>query len=101
MPFAGELETLVHQQIERWTVPGVAVGILHEGEREYLGYGITNIATGESVVPETLFQIGSVSKVLPPPWRSTWPTKGSSISTFRCCSMCPSWGLPIRTRARC
>ncbi len=40
MPFAGELETLVHQQIERWTVPGVAVGILHEGEREYLGYGI-------------------------------------------------------------
>ncbi len=63
MPFAGELETLVHQQIERWTVPGVAVGILHEGEREYLGYGITNIATGESVVPETLFQIGSVSKV--------------------------------------
>ena len=63
MPFAGELEALVHQQIERWGVPGVAVGILHEGEREFLGYGTTNIATGEAVVPDTLFQIGSVSKV--------------------------------------
>lgn len=63
MPFAGELEPLVHQQIARWKVPGVAVGILHQGEHEYLGYGITNIVTGESVVPDTLFQIGSVSKV--------------------------------------
>jgi CubicO group peptidase (beta-lactamase class C family) len=63
MPFAGELEPLVQQQIERWMVPGVAVGILHAGEREYLGYGCTNIETCEPVVPETLFQIGSVSKV--------------------------------------
>jgi CubicO group peptidase (beta-lactamase class C family) len=63
MPFAGELESLVYQQIERWKVPGVAVGILHQGEREYLGFGWTNVETGELVQPETLFQIGSVSKV--------------------------------------
>lgn len=63
MPFAGSLEPLVHQLIERWQVPGVAIGILHDGEREYLGYGIANIESGEPVFPETLFQIGSVSKI--------------------------------------
>ncbi len=63
MPFAGELEPLVHQQIERYRVPGVAVGILHEGDRERFGFGCANIETGEPVGPDTLFQIGSVSKV--------------------------------------
>ncbi len=63
MLFADELEPLVHQLIERFEVPGVVVGIIHEGGREYLGYGCANVETGEPVVPETLFQIGSVSKV--------------------------------------
>jgi CubicO group peptidase (beta-lactamase class C family) len=63
MPFAGTLEPLVEEQIDRWKVPGVAIGILHEGEREYLGYGITSIETCEPVASDTLFQIGSVSKV--------------------------------------
>jgi CubicO group peptidase (beta-lactamase class C family) len=63
MPFAGSLKTLVQEQIDRWQVPGVAIGILHEGEYEYLGFGITSIETCEPVVPDTLFQIGSVSKI--------------------------------------
>lgn len=63
MPFAGSLDPLVEELIDRWKVPGVAVGILHKGEREYLGYGITSIETCEPVAPDTLFQIGSVSKV--------------------------------------
>lgn len=63
MPFAGSLESLVYEQIDRWKVPGVAIGILHEGEREYLGYGITSMETLEPAAPDTLFQIGSVSKV--------------------------------------
>src|SRR5215203_1795039 len=63
MPFAGSLEALVEGQIDRWKVPGVAIGILHEGEREYLGYGITSIETCEPVAPDTLFQIGSISKI--------------------------------------
>jgi CubicO group peptidase (beta-lactamase class C family) len=63
MPFAASLEPLVHEQIERWKVPGVAIGILHEGEREYLGYGRANFESSAPVRPETLFQIGSVSKI--------------------------------------
>lgn len=63
MPFAGSLEPLVYELIDRWMVPGVVIGILHQGERECLGYGITNIETNEPVVPESLFQIGSISKV--------------------------------------
>lgn len=63
MPFAGELEPFVHQLIEHWKVPGVAIGILHEGNHEFLGYGHANIETDTPVVAETLFQIGSISKV--------------------------------------
>lgn len=63
MSFAGSLEPLVQEQIDQWKVPGVAVGILHEGERTCLGFGSTSIETGERVVPDTLFQIGSVSKI--------------------------------------
>ncbi len=63
MPFSGSLESLVEEQIERWQVPGVAIGMLHHGKREYLGYGVTSIETREPTAPDTLFQIGSVSKV--------------------------------------
>ena len=52
MPFAGSLEPLVEEQIERWQVPGVAIGILHQGEREHLGYGVTSIETREPTAPD-------------------------------------------------
>lgn len=63
MSFADSLESLVALQVDRWKVPGVAIGILHEGERAYLGYGVTSIETCEPVAPDTLFQIGSISKI--------------------------------------
>ncbi|MCO5223056.1 MAG: beta-lactamase family protein [Thermomicrobiales bacterium] len=63
MPFAGSLESLVLEQLDRRSVPGVAIGIFHRGAYEYLSYGIANIETGLPVAPETLFQIGSVSKI--------------------------------------
>lgn len=47
---------------ERYAVPGVAVGVLHEG-REYLGgFGVTNVENPLPVIGDTLFQIGSITK---------------------------------------
>lgn len=63
MPFAESLEPLVRDLLDRWTVPGVQIGILHDGQQELLSYGETNRSTGEPVATDTLFQIGSVSKV--------------------------------------
>jgi len=38
-----------------WEVPGLAVGILHEGNVEMAAYGVVNFETGRQVVPETRF----------------------------------------------
>ncbi len=57
------LDEYVRGEMTRWTVPGVAVGILRDGQRELHGYGLASIETEQPVRPDTLFQIGSISKV--------------------------------------
>jgi CubicO group peptidase (beta-lactamase class C family) len=59
----GNLEPFIHEQMERWNVPGVSIGIFDGDDVEFAGFGITNIETGQPVAPETLFQIGSISKI--------------------------------------
>jgi CubicO group peptidase (beta-lactamase class C family) len=58
-----ELDALVQAELARWTVPGVAVGILRDGVAETKGYGVASIETEQPVTADTLFQIGSISKV--------------------------------------
>lgn len=58
-----DLDAHIREQMARWTVPGIAVGVLHEGEREMRAYGAASIETGYPVRPDTLFPIGSISKV--------------------------------------
>lgn len=58
-----KLEGFVHEQMQQWDVPGVAMGIFDGDDVEFSGFGITNIETGLPVAPETLFQIGSISKI--------------------------------------
>ena len=43
-------------------VPGVAVGVDHDGRREIVTYGVTSVDHGRPVDEETLFQIGSNAK---------------------------------------
>jgi CubicO group peptidase (beta-lactamase class C family) len=57
------LERLVSEQMQEWSVPGVAAGILHDGQFETWGFGVTNIETEQPVTGDTLFQIGSITKV--------------------------------------
>jgi CubicO group peptidase (beta-lactamase class C family) len=63
MTFLEHIDPVIRHQTERWNVPGVAVGLLHDGHAEFVGHGIANIETGAPVAPETLFQVGSISKV--------------------------------------
>jgi CubicO group peptidase (beta-lactamase class C family) len=42
--------------------PGVAVGLLHEGEEHVAGFGVTSTENPLEVTPDTLFQIGSITK---------------------------------------
>lgn len=42
--------------------PGAALGLLHEGEEAAAGFGVTSIENPLEVTPDTLFQIGSITK---------------------------------------
>lgn len=52
---------------ERHRVPGAALGILEDGEITATGAGVLSKATGVAVTPDSLFQIGSITKV----WTAT------------------------------
>ncbi|MGZ9235584.1 MAG: serine hydrolase domain-containing protein [Anaerolineales bacterium] len=49
-------------EMKRLQVPGVAIGIWHEGKEYAEGFGITSIEHPLPVTADTLFQTGSISK---------------------------------------
>ncbi len=54
----------VMAEMRRLQVPGVSIGIIHDG-REYLaGFGVTSVENPLPVTADTLFQIGSTTKTL-------------------------------------
>ena len=57
------LGEVVERERERFNVPGIAVGVLRDGQIEGEGYGLASLETGQKVTVDTLFQIGSNSKV--------------------------------------
>lgn len=48
--------------MDRYRVPGVAVGVLHDGEETTQGFGVTSVENPLPVDGTTLFQIGSITK---------------------------------------
>jgi beta-lactamase class C len=66
-PQAGIRSTVdqaVQPVMEKYGIPGVAVGII-DGDRHYvINYGLASKETGKPVTGETLFELGSVSKTL-------------------------------------
>lgn len=59
-----QLTAQIEQVMAQTGVPGVAVGILHQDHEETIGVGITNQNHPLPVTPDTLFQIGSISKTM-------------------------------------
>ena len=58
------LDPWIRAEMERLHVPGLALGIL-DGEREHTAcFGVTNLENPLAVDPDTLFQIGSISKTV-------------------------------------
>lgn len=54
----------VREGMARHQVPGVAVGILFNGQEYAAGFGVTSIENPLDVTPDTLFQIGSTTKTV-------------------------------------
>lgn len=48
--------------MKAYNVPGAVVGVLYGGETKTAGFGVTNVDHPLPVTPDTLFQIGSITK---------------------------------------
>jgi CubicO group peptidase (beta-lactamase class C family) len=48
--------------MRRLPIPGLAVGVWHAGTEQATGFGITSVENALPVTPDTLFQVGSISK---------------------------------------
>ena len=57
-----KLSQKIVAKMKRLSVPGVAVGIWHEGREYSAGFGVTSIENPLPVTADTLFQVGSISK---------------------------------------
>jgi len=62
-----ELQDLLDAALRRHDIPGAAVGVARGGEHTVAASGVLNRNTGVAATPDSLFQIGSVTKV----WTAT------------------------------
>jgi CubicO group peptidase (beta-lactamase class C family) len=56
------LSSVVTKAMDRFTVPGVSVGLLLDGEEHYVSEGTTSVEFPLDVDERTMFQIGSTTK---------------------------------------
>lgn len=54
---------LLYDLMSEYDIPGVAVAVSHKGEDQFGNYGSADLTSGSAVTPDTLFEIGSVSKL--------------------------------------
>lgn len=66
-PESADIESLVNDTIAplmaEYHIPGMAVALSINGQQHYFNYGLANREAGIPVTDETLFELGSVSKV--------------------------------------
>jgi CubicO group peptidase (beta-lactamase class C family) len=58
------LDALIQDGMDRYHVPGIAVGIWNDGTEELGGWGVTSVEDPLAVNADTLFQIASVTKTI-------------------------------------
>ena len=66
-PKSTDIEALVNDTIAplmaEYRIPGMAIALSINGQQHYFNYGLANQEAGISVTDETLFELGSVSKI--------------------------------------
>jgi CubicO group peptidase (beta-lactamase class C family) len=56
------LDAKIEAAMARYYIPGVAVGVLYQGQEYVRGYGVTNVEYPQPVDGDTLFRIASTTK---------------------------------------
>jgi CubicO group peptidase (beta-lactamase class C family) len=63
--WAARLDSLVTAEMERTKTPGAQVAVAYNGQVIYSrGFGVADIETGRAVTANTLFRVGSVTKMV-------------------------------------
>ncbi|MDQ3539304.1 MAG: beta-lactamase family protein, partial [Chloroflexota bacterium] len=62
-PAYESLAAATQGEASRWNVPGIAVAVLHHASVESTSAGLTSLTAKRAVTDDTIFQIGSISKV--------------------------------------
>jgi CubicO group peptidase (beta-lactamase class C family) len=57
-----QLALRVRQAMEKYRVPGVAVGVFYQGRTTTRGFGVTSVEDPRPITPGTVFPIASISK---------------------------------------
>jgi CubicO group peptidase (beta-lactamase class C family) len=69
-PRFAELTAWTEARMEEWSVPGVALAVLEDGEVRHLAglgvraWGMPTLVSPDPVTPDTLFRVGSISKMV-------------------------------------
>jgi CubicO group peptidase (beta-lactamase class C family) len=63
-PLFAALDQKIMEGMERYSIPGVAVGIIWRGRSYMRGYGVTDVSNPQPVNTDTLFKIASIGKPL-------------------------------------
>lgn len=65
-PLHTDLDSILHEQVKNFykksKAPGLFIGISRNGERSFYGYGYADTASKKRFGPETVFEIGSITK---------------------------------------
>lgn len=60
---ADRIDDFVAAQMKKQNIPGISIAVLKDGKPvKFKGYGVANLESGVPVTPDTVFEIGSVSK---------------------------------------
>ena len=58
-----EIRSEAQRLMDEIKVPGIAIGIIHDGKVQMAGLGITNVDDPQAVTEDTVFYIGSMIEV--------------------------------------
>lgn len=94
LPVEGVSFTIA-ERMAHHRVPGVSLAVLKGYEIEWVGaYGVRDVATGDPVTPETLFQAGSISKPIAAAAALALADAGALTLDREVNAFLTSWSLP-------
>jgi len=95
-----ELDAKIEAGMAAYGIPGVAAGVLYGGRQYLKGYGVTNVDHPRVVDPDTVFRVGSTTKVFTGTTVMRLVEQGKLDLNARCAAICLSFARRTRGSRR-